>query len=84
MSPQRVQHPHVCGVIPPHILRHIVEYRGPVDADVRHGASDTLDQMAIVSQLRHEALEEQLPAATGKYRQVYDAQNQQRLPGKLS
>jgi Zn-dependent metalloprotease len=64
-------------------LRHIEEYRGPVDADVRHGASDTLAQMAVVSHRRNKALEEQLPAAGGKYRQVYDAQNQQRLPGKL-
>jgi Zn-dependent metalloprotease len=83
MYSQKLQHPHVCGVIPPHILRHIEEYRGPVDADVRNGASDTLAHMAMVAARRDKALEEQLPSAEGKYRQVYDAQHQQKLPGKL-
>ena len=80
------RHPHVCAVIPPHILSHVADH--PDDAS-RSDARSTLEQMRELATTRARAAftgestapSEQLQAK--KRRNVYDAQHKQKLPGKL-
>jgi Zn-dependent metalloprotease len=78
-------YPHVCGVIPPHILSHVAEQ--PDEAS-RGDALSTLEHMRELATAR---VRMTLPTegtvapqpTQKKRRNVYDAQHSQKLPGKL-
>lgn len=77
-------HHGVCGVIPPHLLQRLAEQsNGEPGADARM----TLDQMRALATGRAHALSDATATAIAleprKRRNVYDAQHQFRLPGKL-
>jgi Zn-dependent metalloprotease len=74
---------HVCGIIPPHILRHIAEHG---DEEQRARARTTLEESAALrGERRIVALTSPLlPLSPGqKQRTVYDAKKTHRLPGTL-
>jgi len=79
--------PHsVCGVIPPHILDRVAEHS---EDDAREDARSTLEQMRELALARARSFarpESAVAPATAfkKRRNVYDAQHQRRLPGKLA
>jgi Zn-dependent metalloprotease len=78
---------HVCGVIPPHILRRVAEQ---TDDGGRADARSTLEQMRELATGRTHTLIDgsaAVPSAGSRKRRhvyVYDAHHQQRLPGKLA
>ncbi|MCU1348235.1 MAG: Peptidase [Acidobacteria bacterium] len=75
---------HVCFVIPPHILRNIAGAgSAAADAELRHGAQETIDTMqALIEERAHPLL---LPgrATRRRKRSIYDARHGLVLPGKL-
>jgi len=77
-------HHQECSVIPPHIWRHLAEY-GDDDARERvaltryHSQRLTAGRAAALIGERAVAV----PPSSRKTRRVYDARNQQKLPGKL-
>jgi Zn-dependent metalloprotease len=74
-------HQPLCSVIPPHILRNVAQ---KADEETSAHARDTLDQMRELADAR-ERIQAQAVAipAPPKRRNVYDAQHQQALPGRL-
>lgn len=72
----------VCGIIPPHILRHIAEHG---DAQQRERAQLTLELSAHTRGERQAvALAASLVVAAGqKRRTIYDARHKRSLPGRL-
>jgi Zn-dependent metalloprotease len=87
----RTIHQHLCGVIPPHILRHIADDVDHADLATRASASTTLERMqTLAARSLRKAKKQQATAARAKVapapakrRNVYDAGHTQQLPGKL-
>ena len=77
-----IPHPHICGVIPDHILTKIAA-RSP---EARDHALSTLQQMrelASFRSLRPVAVEAENVTGPQKSRRVYDAKHKTKLPGTL-
>ncbi len=80
---RNIQH-FVCGVIPPHILDRVAQHS---ENEAQEHARSTLEQMRELARTRAQSFvrAESAPKQTAlkKRRNVYDAQHQHRLPGKL-
>jgi len=77
-------HPHVCGVIPRHLLHRLAEQT--LDRDAQKSARITLDQMHNLEAQPDRALLQAVssdPPRLRKRRNIYDARQQWQLPGKL-
>jgi len=80
----RTNSQHLCFVIPPHILRSIAGANGPVvDSELRCGAQETIETMEGLIEERLHPLEVVGRPMLQKRRNVYDARNGRKLPGKL-
>jgi Zn-dependent metalloprotease len=72
----------MCGVIPPHILRHVAEHG---DDEARETIASTVQHSALIAEHRQPAAVEYAEgkAAGRKQRKVYDAEHGRALPGQL-
>ena len=85
---RNIQHNHVCGVVPPHILTRVAEH---TEDEASGTARATLEHMRELATGRAATLIERPTAAAApaaaqsrKRRNVFDAQYTFRLPGKLA
>jgi Zn-dependent metalloprotease len=89
MSKRNIPH-YVCGVIPYHMLKRLAETSGPSTEEASANARATLEHMrematgqAVASLIRCPAANAAAVPSRRKRRNVYDAQHQSVLPGKL-
>lgn len=77
-----IQHQHVCGAVPRHMLRRIAARSGPEASGRALATLDLMRQVAATRTLRPEAVEE-TATIPQKNRRVYDAKHRRQTPGHL-